>query len=165
MDIKLLNDYFYSTFNIADPDDCLYKYGTGSLALLYSVLFLPELIVVDDSVLLRKNLKEKVDLKRFLEAKQNGIMSIQVLEASFNFIEVGYLFNTEGRDTSDSDDLILAYRIRDAWQGWLNFNFPERKFIIEVLKPEETGSTVGVHFYENRDQTSQGSKYKKSDTL
>lgn len=130
--------------------DWLYSMGKASEALLYSILFMPELLIVESSVLLAWSASQKSEKERFLELLADGSKDIQTLEASFNFIEVGYLFDDAGRDMSDEEDELLANLICNAWSGWLKASFPEREFQVEVLSEEDTGSTVGVHFFEVR---------------
>lgn len=48
------------------------------------------------------------------------------------------------------DELLLAKKIATAWDAWLKVKYPNRSFVIRVLSPEETGSTVGVIFFESR---------------
>lgn len=130
--------------------DLLHSMGNGRDALLYSILFMPELVVIGDSVLLSWNLPNKEAIDRFLNMVGESGRTLEQLESSFNFIEVGYLFDSPGRNLSDDEDELLAQRIVQAWSGWLMASFPDRKFSVEVLSPEETGSTVGVHFFEVR---------------
>jgi hypothetical protein len=130
--------------------DWLHAVGKASEALLYSILFMPELIEVGGSILLAWGVPDEASKKRFLDALGEGSKSREELEASFNFIEVGYLFDAPGRDTSDEEDVLLAELIRDAWNGWLNTSYPDRRFMVEVLPEDVTGSTVGVHFFEIR---------------
>ena len=130
--------------------DWLYARGRASEALLYAILFMPELQLIQDSILLGWNLPDESAKRRFVDALAEGKQSRQQLETSFNFIEVGYLFDAPGRDTEDEEDEILAKLIKNAWEGWLKVSYPDRRFKVEVLSPEETGSTVGVHFFEER---------------
>ena len=130
--------------------DWLHSIGKASEALLYSILFMPELLVIGNSVLLSWTVPNEDAKKRFLDALSEGIKSREELEASFNFIEVGYLFDAPGRDTTDEEDKLLANLVCDAWDGWLKTSYPDRTFKVEVLSEEEIGSTVGVHFFEIR---------------
>lgn len=130
--------------------DWLHAVGRGGEALLYSILFMPELVLVSGSVLLAWGLPDEASRTRFLEALAEGNKSREELEASFNFVEIGYLFDAPGRDTSDKEDELLAELIRKAWEGWLKVSYPDRRFKVEVLSEEVTGSTVGVHFFEVR---------------
>ena len=79
-----------------------------------------------------------------------GNKSISEIEANYNFVEVGYLFDSDGRDISDKEELILARKICDGWIGWLKIKYPNRNFIVQILTPRETGSTIGIQFYESR---------------
>jgi hypothetical protein len=131
-------------------DDYLHAFGRASEALLYSALFLPDLMEVDGSILLTRGLPHDDRRRDFLAAKRQGNEDLSELEASFNFVEVGYLFGPHGRDISDEEDELLARRIAEAWRGCLKVRYPERKCAVRALSPEETGSTVGVCFYEVR---------------
>lgn len=130
--------------------DWLHSVGKASEALLYSILFMPELTVVGNSVLLSWSISQESEKDRFLKLLAGGTKELHTLEASFNFIEVGYLFDGFGRDTSDEEDGLLATLICNAWKAWLKASFPERIFCVEVLSEEDTGSTVGVQFFEVR---------------
>lgn len=130
--------------------DWLYSAGKASEALLYSILFMPELLVIENSVLLAWGISQENEKARFLELLASGSKELPMLEASFNFIEVGYLFDGAGRDTSDEEDKLLANLICHAWKGWLKASLPEREFCVEVLSEVDTGSTAGVHFFEVR---------------
>lgn len=124
--------------------------GQASEALLYSILFMPELNVIQDSVVLALSFQYDSAKSDFIEELRSGKKSRHEVEASFNWVEIGYLFDAPGRDTTDDEDELLAVMVRDAWDGWLRVSFPERRFTVEVLPPEVTGSTVGVCFFENR---------------
>lgn len=130
--------------------DWLHAVGKSSEAIFYSILFMPELVLVGGSVLLAWGLPDEASKKRFLDALGSGSKSRETLESSFNFIEVGYLFDAPGRDTSDQEDELLAELIRDSWRGWLNTSYPDKRFKVEILSEDVTGSTVGVHFFEIR---------------
>lgn len=144
--LEFFRDHFGNRTNFS-VDDYVHAYGKESVALLYSALFFPELIEIESSVLLKRNIiQQEVARKDILKRKKN----ISEIESNYNFIEVGYLFEPNGRDISDEEETLLALKIRDGWEGWLKIKYPNRKFIVEVLTPEETGSTIGVHFFESR---------------
>lgn len=144
---------FYKQFGIHPNfslDDYLHSYGKESHALLYSVLFFPELIEIESSIFLKRNINDESFLKNeILNIKANQ-KNISEIESNFNFIEIGYLFDCNGRDISEDEEIFLAERIKDSWSGWLKIKYPDRKFIVEILLPHDTGSTVGVQFYELR---------------
>jgi hypothetical protein len=147
MAIKLLDifrKHFGNRLNFSE-DDYLYSCGKGVDALLYSVIFMPELIEIKSRVFMKGNIYDKSKVLNALNSSETA----KEVEISFNYVEVGYIFSTSGRDTSDDEDVILAYRIRDSWDGWLKVKYPDRKFVVTVISHEETGSTVGVQFYES----------------
>lgn len=130
--------------------DCLHSAGKSSDAFLYAALYMPELVLIEDSVLLIWGLPDEKSRTGFKAALSERRISQKELEASFNFVEIGYLFDSPGRVSSDEEDELLAKLVRDSWAGWLKLNYPERCFVVEVLAAETTGSTVGVHFFEDR---------------
>jgi hypothetical protein len=130
--------------------DWLHAHGNAGDAILYSILFMPEVSTVDDSILLAWAVSDREAELRFSDTLTAASISREVLEASFNFVEIGYLFDASGRDSTNDEDELLACLVRNAWDGWLKLLHPEREFKVEVLPVEVTGSTVGVHFFEIR---------------
>lgn len=126
-------------------DDYLHAFGRESDALLYWTLFFPELVEIENRVFLRRMVTDEEGLS---EAIANSHKPISEIETSYNFVEVGYLFDCSGRNISDKEELLLAEKIKVAWNAWLKTKYPNRVFRVEILTPEETGSTVGVQFYE-----------------
>jgi hypothetical protein len=83
-----------------------------------------------------------------LDAKKAAAWSLPELEISFNFLEVSYAFSD--RRSSNGGDALLAEFIAEAWRGRLTLLYSPRKFEVSVLSPEQTGSVVGVQFFEIR---------------
>jgi hypothetical protein len=125
--------------------DFLHEFGDTVSALLYGSLFSPEFIEVDGSILIDIDPSDRA--REFLTKKPSG-WCVAELEASFNFIEIPYIF--ANRDSSDQEDELLAKMVAESWQAKLNLKFPTRKFIVSALPPEQTGSVAGVQFYEER---------------
>lgn len=143
--LKIYSNDQHLNFNF---EDYVHNYGNVQDALLYSTLFMPELMLFENSVVLRENIDNIESQFRFQEAKKNK--SLIEIESSFNFIEVGYVFSPDGRPKNELEETLLAYRIRDAWEGWLKIQFPNRTFVVEILTPEKTGSSLGIQFYQKR---------------
>ena len=132
--------------------DVIHEFGRASDSLLYAALYVPDLVEENGSVLLKWSLPDESEKHRF-RSLLNEVQTSEErerLEASFNFVEVGYLFGPKGRNLSDDEDSVLAELLATAWNGRLAVAFPRRKFVVEVLSPKQTGSTVGVHFFERR---------------
>jgi hypothetical protein len=127
-------------------EDFVYEFGDVVSALLYSTLFLPDFIEVEDSILLSFGNKEQA--QSFLDAEKKWKKNLSDLESSFNWIEVPYLFSN--RKSNGEEDNLLAEKIVESWRYKLKFLFPARTFVISVIGPEVTGSVVGVQFYELR---------------
>ena len=132
-----------------DEFDFLHEHGTATQALLYSILFVPKFVELDGSILLECNVSTEESKKRFLDSIE-GEFGRENIEASFNFVEIGYLFNAQKMDTTDEQDFILAQNIAQAWEAMLQFLYPTRKFIVEIINPEQSGSTVAIQFFEMR---------------
>lgn len=130
-------------------NDYLYAFGKASNSLLYSFLFLPELLEIEKVVFLKKNVYDVGLIKEEL-VSGDKTKEILKLELSYNYIEVGYLFDCPGRDLSEDEEALLADRIRASWDGWLKISYPNRKFTVEIVSAGITGSSIGVQFYENR---------------
>ncbi len=82
-------------------------------------------------------------------------LTLAEVEASYNSIEVAYLFmnrNVYLNESEDSDipEIKLAHIIADAWADRLKRLYPARVFKVPVLTPEESGSVHSVEFYEIR---------------
>jgi hypothetical protein len=63
---KLLN-VFRKHFNYTDNfdlDDYLHCFGKGSYALLYTILFFPELVEIESSVFLKRNISNSEEIKK-----------------------------------------------------------------------------------------------------
>ena len=60
------------------------------------------------------------------------------------------MFGKKIGDTSDEEDLVLAEKLAEMWRYRLKVVYPERKFMVETLSPEETRDVVGVIFYTDR---------------
>jgi len=146
-----LRQMFPDATDMSDAN-LIHSYGLASQALFYSILFVPQLLEIHGSVLLRWNLPNDEERQRFLTLREkvNTEPEREQLEATFNFVEIGYLFDATRRDTGDDEDAMLARQLEIAWTGVLAVQFPERRFIIDVLSCHQTGSTVGIQFYERK---------------
>ena len=129
-----------------DAGDMVYEAGKAREALLYSLLFVPGLSIVDDSVLLTYG--DSDTERRFVEAKKAPRMSLESLEASFNHVEVEFLF-ARG-DFEGNEEHLLAERIAAAWRGALAVFCPDRRMVVRIPPPEDYGGNTVVEFFERR---------------
>jgi hypothetical protein len=132
----------------ADLLERLSSSGDSESLLLYSELFCPRFSVFEGSVLLPWVAEDEESQKRFLHSLESGIPRSE-LESSYNTIEVGYLFNPDGRSTTEVEDLLIAERIATCWRGALKEQFPGKVFTVRVYSAEEFGSTAAVSFSES----------------
>jgi hypothetical protein len=122
--------------------DFIHEFGSVDDVLLYAQLFCPEFTEVDGSILL-KRVGDNVE-KRFLDAKASGRMPLQELEASFNILEVPYIFSC--RQSSDEEIALLAKFLVEAWRARLRYLYEPRKFNVSVVNPDEN---IGIVTVEN----------------
>ncbi|MHB8968798.1 MAG: hypothetical protein ACYC5A_11035 [Thermoleophilia bacterium] len=148
--ISILRKYYPKANSDFSIPDYMHAFGRASEVLLYVKLFMPELVEINDSVLLAWNMEDPDMINRFKYQIEASGSNRQRVEASFNLVEVGYLFDASGRDTSDDEDEKIAHLLADAWRGHIKLLYPNRNIQVEVLSPEQTGSTVGLHFFEIR---------------
>lgn len=130
--------------------DMMHVFGSTRNALLHAQLFCPEFIEIDGSILLRNSVSSfgKTKEESFLSGKMAGKLSLAELEASFNSVEVGYLFAHSA--DSDEDGDLLAEIIAETWRARLNYLYPHRKFEVSVLSPEQTSHITQIEFFEIR---------------
>lgn len=128
--------------------DVLHQFGSVSAALLHSILFIPNFLEIDGSILLDPGEAQGDCADRFRAAKVRDDLSLSELEASFNFFELPYLFSN--RNTTHTEMLLLAEKMGGAWKSRLRELFPERRFIVTVIGAGETQEDVGVQFFEDR---------------
>jgi hypothetical protein len=129
-----------------DAADMLFEVGKAHEALLYSLLFVPGLSIVEDSVLLT-NEAQGIE-ERFLQAKRAGRMPLARLEASFNRVEIPFMFID--RNFGNDEEYLLADRIAEAWRGSLAHRHPDRRFVVTIIPREDNAGNIAVEFYENR---------------
>lgn len=84
--------------------DFLHEFGSVQSALLYAVLYAPTLCELDGSVLL--SLAGSDVCERFSDKKKEWKGALADLEASFNMVEVPYLFSD--RSSTTAEDALLA---------------------------------------------------------
>jgi hypothetical protein len=131
----------------SDLWEFVYRFGNGFDALLYAQLFCPELIDVEDSVIIQVvGRSPKLD---FSVAKKRWAGTLSELESSFNVVEVEHLFSDMSH-TDDAQSALLAKFIAEAWRARLLMMYPKRAFEVVILLPEVTGSGHEVRFSEIR---------------
>lgn len=136
-----------------DRVDYLHAFGNVRGALLYSTLFVPELIEVEGCVFLKDigiyppGGWEEV-AARIRVARKTSPEALKELVDSCNWVEVPYLFSD--RSGSTEEDEALAQVIVQAWRARLKDRFPDRCFAVHVLDSLWTGDpgVVGVGFEE-----------------
>jgi hypothetical protein len=146
--VASLRRRFRAEPNASDHEDLLHQYGNTPLALLHSILFVPQLIELEGYVFLRQRAATSPEqaalAAKIRQARAVSKAELQELVSSYNWVEVPYQFMD--RDSTDIEDELLAESMAEAWRGRLAFCFPQKQFTVRVLRPAETGSVVGVGF-------------------
>jgi hypothetical protein len=102
-------------------------------------------------VFLEGTFEDEADSLRLREAIERYGGDLGRVEQSFNFHELDLLFGGL-QGTSQDDDEWLAERLTAMWKARLRDLFPNREFLVEVVRPEPSeGHELGVIFYERRD--------------
>ncbi|MCI0530192.1 MAG: hypothetical protein L0Y56_22340 [Nitrospira sp.] len=130
--------------------DFLHAEGSGLEALMYARLFWPEFIEIDDMVFLKETVENEDDRKRVGEAFEYYEKDRCKTEQSFNLVEIHSLFGRRSGETTDAEDRQLAELLAEMWRYRLQLLYPYRRFLVEVLEPEQTGGEVAVMFYQSR---------------
>ena len=147
---KAISD-FYPDGGGFDGHDYIHAYGSESGALLYAGLFIPETIIVLDSVLLSWFISNQINKSRFLSLASQPNYPIAELESSFNTIEVPYLFDACGRDSTACQRQLLADAIANSWDAVISNRYPSRKFVFQVTEFNGEDGNPAVFFHQNRE--------------
>jgi hypothetical protein len=146
--VTALPDYLSEDGAFTVPTrELLLNFGHAVDALMYYHLFFPKFVEVENSVLLN----DDIDCvsERFSVQKKTTKLTIDELEASFNFVEVPYMFCPVDVNT-DSVIILLCNMLVQSISCRLRYEYPDREFVVSVLSPEESGSVYGVTFSERR---------------
>ncbi len=123
--------------------------SVGERALLYSRIFWPNFVEIEGMVFLEGTFEDEADMQRLREAIERYSGDHDKVEESFNFQELDLLFGLQG--TSEEDDEWLAERLTAMWKARLHDLFPNRQFLVEVVRPDPSeGHELGVIFHEHR---------------
>ena len=142
---RLYPDRDTTGFNVFD---FLHAEGSPAHALLYSRLFWPEFVEIDEMVLLKESVEDEADRDRLAGATKRYSGDRRKTEESFNLVEVPCLFGKRLLETDEKEAQWLADRLAAMWRCRLKELYPSRRFSVEVIPPEETGGEVGIVFYQ-----------------
>lgn len=149
-----LKDVLRSTYPNSDDnldvDDLIHANGNAIGALLYAGLFIPDTVTILDSVLISWNISASENKRRFLSLASEPGCDLEKLERSFNYVEIGYLFDATGRNSTDYQDQMLAEALALSWRAVLRDRYPDREFAVELLQANATRDVVSLCFHEKR---------------
>jgi hypothetical protein len=134
-----------------DGADFLHCFGSVEGALLYAALFVPELIEIEGCVFL-KDLGAKPAggvaslAEQIKHARTESPGTLRRFLESCNWVEVPFLFSNHS-DNGDGSPTLAAV-IVEVWRARLYDKYPDRRFKVRIISPEETGGWIGVGFVE-----------------
>jgi hypothetical protein len=70
-------------------------------------------------------------------------------ERRFNLWEFSDLFGNGLAGIGDDEAELLMTRLAEMWRCRLNAQFPGRRFVLDVLAPEDTGGDIAILFYQS----------------
>lgn len=123
----------------------IYAGGTVSSALLYASLIWPEFVEVDGMVFFAEERAAQpalADPAKTLARRFGGDRS--EMERAFNAVEIPKLF-ASAMEADVPEVARLAEILRAAWKAKLAADFPDRQFVIEVLRGEIDDPTLRFH--------------------
>lgn len=126
--------------------DFIHRFTSPLMALLFSELFWPNFIEIDNMIFLETTFEDKSDLQQLHMAIERYKGDRQKIEESFNTVEVPSLFGAKVQDTSDEEDIILANTLASMWRARLKEIFPKKKFVVKVLDSDQTEGEIAVLF-------------------
>jgi hypothetical protein len=136
-----------TNFNVLD-----YVYAVGSplQALMYSKLFWPEFIEIEDMVFLKDRMENEDDRCAVLKVLEQHEGNRRKTERAFNLFEFPPdIFGKKMGETTEEEDRYLAEILVEMWQCRLRMLFPNRSFKVVLLTAEETGGEIGILFYQS----------------
>lgn len=111
-----------------DDGDWLHAVGDHAGALLYSILFTPEVLVLNDCVFFTPFLGSRERLEKQLVGARSAAEKCRI-EWSWNYVELPYLFNSVVLAEEQEEHLeLLAQKLASAWNAWLGSQFPGEEF-------------------------------------
>lgn len=129
--------------------DFFHSDGSPLQALFYSRLFWPEFIEIEGMIFLKETCEDQDDSQHIMEAFTRYGRDRRTTEQAFNLVEVPFLFGRCMGELIEEEYIVLGERLAEMWRCRLQMLFPQRHFSVEVLSPEQTGSEVGILFYQN----------------
>lgn len=136
-----------SNFNVLD---FVGAFGSPFEALAYSRLFWPDFVEINDMVFLKETIENDDDRERLRKAHERYGGDRRMTEESFNLVEVpSTLFGPRLGETTEVEDRWLAERLVEMWRARLHALFPDKRFTVRLVDPEESGGEVGIVFHQS----------------
>ena len=136
-----------TNFNVLDY---VYDFGSPLQALMYSKLFWPEFIEIEDMVFLKDRMEDEDDRRAVLKVLEQHEGNRSKTEQAFNLFEIPQdMFGKKMGETTEEEDRYLAEILVEMWQCRLQMLFPNRSFKVMLLTAEETGGEKGILFYQS----------------
>jgi len=140
---------YRSRYNGADPAkfsglDFVGALGCTSEALLYSRLFLPNLMEIDGMIFLSDSVDGGPDGVRDLHERYGHGLQV---EKTLNYFQINLNFPNRVSENMEGDDRLLAEQLADSWALRLQHTYPGREFVMEILDDD---GEAAVSFHQKR---------------
>lgn len=130
-----------------NPLDYIHAFGSPIAALLYSRLFWPGFVELDGMIFLNSTVENEDDVARVRNTLRQYGGDKRKTEMAFNLIEVPALFGGRSGETTDAQDVWLAETLAEMWKSRLHSMFPDKRFQVSIVHPEESGAELSVLFH------------------
>jgi hypothetical protein len=130
---------------LANP---VWVHGTEREALLYALLYVPEFVEVEGSILqIAFPINPDTFPQSFIDAKKEKKWPLNQLEDSFNRVDTSYACRNVPRanNITAEDDELFAECIAEAWRGRLALLYPKRRFKVSMFAEDGSGYSVTFH--------------------
>ena len=119
--------------------------GNFSLAVGYSEIFWPRFVEFEGYVLI-----EGFDIEGLRSFEKNGKATRQSIERVMNHLHIADIQHAECTDIAADKLIILGERLQEIYAAKLAMQFPDRKFVIEFVRPEDPNAFADyqVSFYQ-----------------
>ena len=137
--------------------DFVAAFGSPLDAVMYTRLFWPEFVEIDDMILLGSVIESEEDKHNLRNTLRNYNGDRCKTERDFNFIEIpSHVFSSYRiAECTESLSYYLVTVISEMWASRLHMTYPDRRFSVCVLSPEDTGGEYGIVFHQGEQQRCQ----------
>jgi hypothetical protein len=130
------------------PLDYIHARGSPLDAWMYTRLFWPDFVEMDDMVFLKGELADAADLERVRAALRAFGGDKRKTQESLNTVEIAYLFGQRRGELTVSEYAELVQIIATMWRSRLEVSFPNRQTQVVVIPRDESQEAAIAFFVE-----------------